>query len=346
MHESEILNRLLTLATAIMGTSGQPVPSVDGAMRYSLTFLVRYFAVTGGLYWFFHVAYGRRWAAWRIQAGFPTSSDVRYEIRWAATNAALTGLTTWPLYWLISEGRASMYFRIGDRGYAYFGLSILLCIVGNDAWAYWTHRLMHVRWWFRHVHSIHHRVSNPTAFSAFAQHPVETFLGNAYFLLFALLVPAHPLAIGVAALYMFVFAINAHHGYEFFPRGFTRNRVFRWVNTSTHHNLHHRHVRWNYGTWFNFWDFLMSTNHPEYHDTFDALHERPERAVGSVGEGADPYLDVAAVRRVAPRPKPQQLASTHGELHESSRSEESQGSRSRGGPYARTADRFGRAVTV
>ena len=70
-------------------------------------------------------------------------------------------------------------------------ISVVLGVAGYDAWFYWQHRLLHTPWLFRRAHAIHHRVANPTPFATFAHHPIETFMGNAYFILF---VAAHPRA--------------------------------------------------------------------------------------------------------------------------------------------------------
>jgi sterol desaturase/sphingolipid hydroxylase (fatty acid hydroxylase superfamily) len=59
-----------------------------------------------------------------------------------------------------------------------------------------------------------------------------------------------------------------------YPSGFTTHRVTRWHNTSVHHNQHHRAVDCNYGLYYNLWDRLMGTNHPEYDDTFEAVAAR------------------------------------------------------------------------
>jgi len=109
-------------------------------------------------------------------------------------------------------------------------------------------------------------------------------------------VPIHPVALGLAGLYMFIIGINAHAGYEFYPRGFTRHWLLGWINTSTHHNMHHRYVGCNYGNWFNFWDSLMGTNHPAYHDTFDAV---PRRRVVVPGGESLSTLSVPASREAA-----------------------------------------------
>lgn len=249
-------------------------PTLHAFLVYYLGFCLRYGVTAGAAFWILHVAFRDFWAAYRIQREFPPVRQIGFEIRWSLVNTAVSGFSTMLMYVCIHNGWSSMYFDATARGWLYFGLSILLCIVGYDTWIYWQHRWLHTPWLFRHVHSLHHRVANPTVFAAFAQHPGETLMGNVYFALFVLFVPIHPWAMAVAGAYMFFIGVLAHSGYEFYPSGFTRHPILGWINTSTHHNMHHRHVGCNYGNWFNCWDTLMGTNHPEYHDTFDATRQR------------------------------------------------------------------------
>jgi sterol desaturase/sphingolipid hydroxylase (fatty acid hydroxylase superfamily) len=263
-----------------MAGGGMFEPSLGAYLGYLGAFAVRYFAIAGGLYALLYVALRQPSLAYRIQRRFPSWRDVAYEIRWSLLSAATTGLSTLLMYGLIRGGRSGVYLDAGEHGWAYLGGSVLLCVAGYDTWIYWQHRLLHTPWLFRHVHAAHHRVDNPTPFAAFSQHPIETLMGNAYFLLFVVLVPMHPLAIAASGGCMFFVSLIAHSGYEFYPRGFTRHPLFQWINTSTHHNMHHSHVGCHYGTWLNLWDRLMGTNHPAYHDTFDAVTTRAAAPVG------------------------------------------------------------------
>jgi hypothetical protein len=52
------------------------------------------------------------------------------------------------------------------------------------------------------------------------------------------------------------------------PTGFGLGKFF---NTTTNHIMHHQHIRMNYGLYFNFWDRLMGTNHPQYEARFTEL---------------------------------------------------------------------------
>jgi sterol desaturase/sphingolipid hydroxylase (fatty acid hydroxylase superfamily) len=65
-------------------------------------------------------------------------------------------------------------------------------------------------------------------------------------------------------------------GYEFFPKGWASHPITKWINTSTHHNLHHQKFLGNYSLYFNFWDRIMGTNFPQYETYFDEVVEKRE----------------------------------------------------------------------
>jgi Delta7-sterol 5-desaturase len=265
-------------------------PDLGAYVRYVIGFALRYFAVAGGLFVLLNLWMRRRWLVYRVQPTFPGRGEVGHEVLWSMSNAACTGISTLILYQLVRDGHTRMYFDAGAHGWLYFVATVVLGVVSYDAWFYWQHRLLHTEWLYRHAHAIHHRVTNPTPLATFTSHPIETFMGNVFFLLLPLVVPIHPLAMGLVGLYIFLFGILLHTGYEFFPAGFTRHPVLRWVNTSTHHNMHHGLARSNYGLCFNFWDWLMGTNDVGYHDTFDAIKARlvgtpaPAAALGGYAE--------------------------------------------------------------
>lgn len=258
-----------------MSPGGILEPSVSAYLGYYAGFCARYFAVMGGLFWFFHRAYRHEYLAHRIQQRFPGRHEVAHEICWSLASGAVTGVSTMCLFHLVRSGHTSMYFEVGAHGWTYLVSTVVLGVLVHDAYNYWQHRLLHTPWWFRHVHAIHHRVENPTVFASFARHPVEALMEQVFFITFLIVVPVHPLAMGAIVVFILGFGVIGHLGYEFYPRGFTRHWLWGWVNTATHHNLHHSGPGCNYGHWFNFWDRWMGTNHPEYHDTFDVVTARP-----------------------------------------------------------------------
>ena len=59
-----------------------------------------------------------------------------------------------------------------------------------------------------------------------------------------------------------------HLGYEIFPIGMNKHVLGKWINTSVNHNMHHKYFKGNYGLYFTFWDKIMGTTHPNYHNTY------------------------------------------------------------------------------
>ncbi|HJQ83713.1 MAG TPA: sterol desaturase family protein [Candidatus Binatia bacterium] len=246
-------------------------PSVWAYLAYVGEFCVRYFAIVGGLYWFFHVGFRNRWLRHRIQRAFPDRDSIRHEIAWSMTNTATTGLSTVLTYHLVHQGRTSMYFGIADQGVLWLVASVAVCVVGYDAWLYWQHRFLHTPGMFRTIHWVHHRAGNPTPFATFAMHPVETLMGNAYFVLFVIFVPIHPVALAAVGGFLFLHGTILHLGYELFPRWFATHPVLGCFNTSTYHNLHHSLVRSNFGAYLVVWDRLLGTDHPSYAETWNRV---------------------------------------------------------------------------
>ena len=60
-----------------------------------------------------------------------------------------------------------------------------------------------------------------------------------------------------------------HAGFELMPRWWLSSRFTNWINTTTHHDLHHAgSFNHNYGLYFTWWDKMMGTEHPDYHAKF------------------------------------------------------------------------------
>jgi sterol desaturase/sphingolipid hydroxylase (fatty acid hydroxylase superfamily) len=67
------------------------------------------------------------------------------------------------------------------------------------------------------------------------------------------------------------FNVFGHCGYEILPSWFLRTRAGAFLNTPTHHAMHHEKVGGNYGLYFNVWDRLLGTNHPDYQRRFEEV---------------------------------------------------------------------------
>ncbi|MES2151975.1 MAG: sterol desaturase family protein [Pseudomonadota bacterium] len=163
-----------------------------------------------------------------------------------------------PLLFALGFGKYTrFYWQIGSRGWLYFVLSIVLMMVIQDTYFYWSHRLMHSRLLFRWFHRTHHRSVTPNPWTTYSVAPLEAVVDSGASILILMLLPVTGLALIIFSWINTVYAVYGHLGYELLPR-----RMGRWINTSTAHNVHHRKGRYNYGWYFLFWDRMMGTLDP------------------------------------------------------------------------------------
>lgn len=136
-------------------------------------------------------------------------------------------------------------------------LVTLLGVVGVDAWTYWKHRALHSKWLFG-FHRDHHRFRDPTAFAGFAVGPLE-----ALWTFCPVLAVWHPEAMHWGPMYFtlvigFVLLnLYLHCGVE--VRLLERIIPRSGLNTSAFHNVHHSHVRANFGEVARWWDRICGT---------------------------------------------------------------------------------------
>jgi Delta7-sterol 5-desaturase len=221
----------------------------------------------------------RNWFAIKIQQKFPRSAEVQQEVFHSLTTAAIFASMGFGVYFLRKMGFGSLYFNISDYGWGYYTCSIISLIVLHDTYFYWTHRLMHHPKLFKIFHKVHHRSHNPTPYSSFSFHPLEAIVEFGIVPFIALFMPLHISTLFVFTLWSMLFNIMGHSGYEFFPSGFTKHPIFKWLNTSTHHNLHHSRSGANYSLYFNFWDRVMGTNHPQYDEIFEKVKQQNLKSI-------------------------------------------------------------------
>lgn len=260
------------------------------APAWVLVFFVifmRYLTLAGLVFLLAYVWRRREWFFWKIQQKFPSNARIRSEILHSTLTCAIFASMAFVVFYLRRQGYGAMYYNVAERGWLYYFGSIALMVVVHDTYFYWIHRLMHHPRLFRLVHLEHHKSTNPTPFTAFSFHPLESVVEFGVVPLFVLLIPVHVSAFFIFTVWSMVFNVLGHSGYEFSPTGFTRNRFFKWFNTPTHHNMHHTLSACNYSLYFNFWDRIMGTNHPEYDHEFESIKSRTQEQLKAAKTGAN-----------------------------------------------------------
>jgi Delta7-sterol 5-desaturase len=238
---------------------------------------IKYLLFAGSLYLFFYVWKNKKYWHSKIQQRYPEKKHILREIKYSVITILIFGAVILLVTWAGAHGLTRVYTPINKCGYTWYLFSIILMIAVHDTYFYWTHRAMHWKPLFKWVHKTHHLSLNPTPFAAYAFHPVEALIEIGIIPLIAFTIPHHASAITIFGLYSLLLNVTGHLGYELFPKGFANHILFKWHNTSTHHNMHHRLVKCNYGLYFNFWDRMMNTNHPDYVENFNEVVEQREK---------------------------------------------------------------------
>jgi sterol desaturase/sphingolipid hydroxylase (fatty acid hydroxylase superfamily) len=168
---------------------------------------------------------------------------------------------------------------------------ILGCMLIDDVWFYFWHRLFHViPWLYRSVHKQHHKFYRPNVFATEYAHIVEDIWVNSIGTLLG------PLVLGVHPFLMILYpamklyqSMEAHSGYNIpFPLSITS--VIDSMDCAPAHDFHHSHVMSNYGGWFMFLDWIFGTdekyqNHIMNKRNDDAVYETARRPYKNDGIG-------------------------------------------------------------
>ena len=171
-------------------------------------------------------------------------------------------------------GCLKIYASADEYGWLWLVSSFFVMVVAQDAWFYWTHRLMHHRRMFRWAHRTHHQSLAPTPWTAYSFAPAEALVQAIFLPLFLLVLPVHPTVAFLWVTHMVVRNVAGHAGVELIPRAWLAGWWGRWLTTTLHHEMHHAYANSNYGLYFVWWDRWCGTEHPGYQDGLWALTGR------------------------------------------------------------------------
>lgn len=242
---------------------------------------LRYLVVAGGAFLLFHRS--ARFA--RSPQRLAPAADLRQIRRelGASLSTALVFTAMGVLVLLARRGGhvpAAPASLVAHKG-LWFAGSLVLMLLVHDFYFYWAHRLMHVKGLYERVHLVHHKSVDPSPLSAFAFHPTEAVLEALPVFAMLLLVPVSPWAVFAFQLLSLGINVYGHLGVEFTPSWWLDRWPGKLFNTTTHHHLHHRSNKYDFGLYLNVWDRWFGTNHPEYAARFREVTERESLPSGN-----------------------------------------------------------------
>ena len=195
------------------------------------------------------------------------------------------------MFWTLGSGVAVwtgyevLFFWAMANGYApvltwaenplWFIALFALIPMWESFYFYWIHRLLHVPWFYKRVHALHHRNINVGPWSGLSMHPVEhlIFLGSG---LIHFVVPTAPVHILYHMQYLTLTAATTHCGFE----GLVMRDENRLKLGTFHHQMHHRYFECNYGSLEVPWDKLFGSFHDGTPEADARMKERRKRIMG------------------------------------------------------------------
>lgn len=235
----------------------------------------KYFLIAGIAFLIFYVLRRKKITYKKIQQRFPKKKDYWREIFFSFLSIIIFSFP--PLIMLFSDKirpHTTFYRDIAEFGWFYAIAAFPIMLIMHDTYFYWTHRLMHHPALFKLFHLVHHRSTNPSPWAAYAFHPFEAILESLIFVIFLFTIPVHSVHLKFFFIFSLVYNVYGHLGFELYPKGFNKNLLGRWLNTSVSHNMHHHYFRGNYGLYFTVWDRMMGTLNKNYDTEFEKLMSR------------------------------------------------------------------------
>ena len=217
----------------------------------SVVIFLRY-AVASALYKF-GVSYA---TSSKRNSCYKKRNQIIRELKWASLSSIVfAGICALSVI-MYNHGWTKIYGDIDHHSIIYFILSPILLLAGYETYYYWLHRLMHHRSVYKIIHKVHHESIEPTVFSAFSFHPLEAFVQFIFFPIVILLIPLHLSAIAAVFSILTVSAMINHAGVEVYGNGW----IIKHIIGSSHHDLHHREFKTNFGLNLTWWDNAMKTS--------------------------------------------------------------------------------------
>jgi sterol desaturase/sphingolipid hydroxylase (fatty acid hydroxylase superfamily) len=235
--------------------------------------VVRYLVIGGLAFLFFYVLLKNKTLFAKIQKKWPAKADYYREIFYSLLTFLIFSVTPLVLNNPYIKPYTTIYSDIHQHSMFYFWIVFPIMIIVHDTYFYFAHRIMHHPKLFIFFHVVHHKSTNPSPWASFSFQPTEAFIESGIIYLFALTFPVHFIHILSFLVFMTIYNVYGHLGFELFPKGANRHWFLKWFNTSVNHNMHHQYFKGNYGLYFTWWDKIMKTTHKEYDERFETVSE-------------------------------------------------------------------------
>ncbi len=185
----------------------------------------------------------------KIEEKEVTKQQLQFEIKHSVKSIVIFGFSIIPVIFLIREGVVALL----PNTFLNIVVGVAVLTLWNEIHFFVVHRIMHLPFFMKRVHYIHHKSKVPTVYSVYSFHWLEALLLSTVPLTIIPLIPFSPIAIFVYPLASILLNYSGHCNFRF-----GKGEGESWKLFGTHHNQHHFRGRKNYGFASNLLDKLSS----------------------------------------------------------------------------------------
>jgi sterol desaturase/sphingolipid hydroxylase (fatty acid hydroxylase superfamily) len=228
----------------------------------------RYFLIAGIFHVWFYSLRKDKWKSRNLGKKNFGKSQFYTEVKWSLLTSLIFAFAGTVTAILWQKGYTALYTNVHDYPLWYLPVSLVISMLIHETYYYWLHRWMHKPAVFKILHKVHHDSNTTSAWTAFSFHPLEGLLQAIILPLTILLLPMHVYVLLLQLTIMTFSSVVNHLEIETYPANFNKHFLGKWLIGATHHSLHHKQFKYNYGLYFTFWDKWKKTESPIFHSLF------------------------------------------------------------------------------
>ncbi len=228
----------------------------------------RYLLIAGLFYGAFYLWFPHKWQKRKINEKAYKKGQLKKEIKWSIITAFLFAVAGSILLVLWQKDFTKVYLVTNEYPLWWLPVSLAIALLSHETYYYCLHRWMHQPEIFRHVHKVHHDSNITSPWTAFSFHPLEGLMQAIFLPALLMILPMHLYVIIIQLTIMTFSSVINHLDIEIYPKNFYKHFLGKWLIGASHHSLHHKQFKYNYGLYFTFWDKWKKTESPLYEKLF------------------------------------------------------------------------------
>jgi sterol desaturase/sphingolipid hydroxylase (fatty acid hydroxylase superfamily) len=123
--------------------------------------VLRYLLIAGGAFFIFYKVFPNYFSIQKIQLKSIKKKDIIREVLYSSQTTAVISLLGILIVSSPLGVYTHIYTTIDEYPIWWIPISIMVMLIFHDTYFYWMHRIVHHPKWFRSIHLIHHKSTNP-----------------------------------------------------------------------------------------------------------------------------------------------------------------------------------------